>query len=190
MEKEIRSSIGEVLLTDGTISGLGITYGTLSENFMPNVRGGLFETISEGAASGLLDDKEIMILFNHDENLVLARNGVTASLKETENGVEYSFAIPNTSVGKDLEENLKLRNIRRSSFSFLPDKYEIVKRETEHGMINVRIIHKFKRFFDFGPVTFAAYKETTAMARAFKAVNIDESYLLRRKLELFKLKQN
>ncbi len=150
------------------IRGLGIVYNSLSENFAPWMEGGLYETIEPEASRGLLDDEDIMILFNHDANLVLARNKNTAVLTDSAEGVWYDYETPNTTVGNDLRVNIELKNVRKSSFAFMPKEIRKETRTVEGlGKINVRRITKFARFFDFSPVTYPAYNETEVMARAF-----------------------
>ncbi len=165
---EVRAS-GE---KNRTVEGLGIVYNSLSENFAPWMEGGLYEVIEPGAARGLLDDEDIMILFNHDANQVLARNKNTAILTDTDAGVTYRYETPNTTVGNDLLENLQLKNIRKSSFAFTPaDKGVRMERGIEWanmGKINLRRITKFERLHDFSPVTYPAYNKTEALARGYQ----------------------
>lgn len=152
-----------------TVKGLGIVYNSLSENFAPWMEGGLYEMIDPGAARGLLDDEDIMILFNHDPSLVLARNKNTATLTETDQGVTYEYETPDTTVGNDLRTNIALKNVRKSSFAFIPDVIVKEKRTVETlGEINVRRITKFKRLFDFSAVTYPAYNNTDVVARAYQ----------------------
>lgn len=157
-----------------TVEGLGIVYNSLSENFAPWMDGGLYEVIEPESARGLLDDEDIMILFNHDTNLVLARNKGTAELIDTPEGVRYRYNTPNTTVGNDLYENLTLTNVRKSSFAFLPaEKGVKMERGIEwdgKGKINLRRIVKFERLFDFSPVTYPAYNKTEALARGYQQV--------------------
>ncbi len=154
------------------VEGLGIVYNSLSENFAPWMDGGLYEVIEPEAARGLLDDEDIMILFNHSENLVLARNKATAKLVDTDKGVRYSYESPNTTVGNDLLENLRLKNVRKSSFAFtVGDKGVRMERNIQWGdmgKINLRRIVKFERLYDMSPVTRPAYNKTEALARSFQ----------------------
>ncbi len=184
------------------VEGLGIVYNSLSENFWPGMDGGLYEVIEPGASRGLIDDEDIMILFNHDPNLVLARNKNTATLEETDKGVVYRYDSPDTSVANDLLTNLRLKNVRKSSFAFLPKevKNERMVEWPNMGRINIRRIVKFERLFDMSPVTYPAYNDTAVMARAFKGVTDEEvrameeqkRSLKRRQMEheLFKIKNS
>jgi uncharacterized protein len=181
------------------IEGLGIIYNSLSENFAPWQDGGLYEVIEPGAARGLLDDEDIMILFNHSPDLVLARNKVTAELREADNGVYYAYDTPNTTVGNDLLENVRLENVRKSSFAFIQKEVRMERNVqwADMGKINLRRIVKFERLFDFSPVTYPAYNQTEVMARAYtqefqNQENQAKAYLIevqQKKHELFKLKK-
>lgn len=142
------------------VEGLGIVYNKLSEDL-----GGFREIIEPGAARGLLDNPEIMILFNHNPNLVLARNTETATLTESDAGVTYRYNSPDTTIAKDLLENLRLKNIRKSSFSFLVKEDRAEKRTIDGEKVLVRVISQFKEFFDFAPVTYPGYKDTSAYKR-------------------------
>lgn len=174
--------------TSRKVEGMGIVYNSLSKNFAPWDTNGYYEIIEPGAARGLLDDDEIMILFNHEDNLVLARNKATAQLVESDAGVRYSFDAPNTSVGNDLLENLKLTNIRKSSFAFTAAEAVTERRKWEGiGEINLRRIIKFKRLFDFSPVTRPAYKDTTVGKRGLELFVPEFVPSIRRSHEVFKL---
>lgn len=161
--------------TDRFIRGRGIVYNSLSENFAPWKEGGLYEVIERGAATGLLDDEDIMVLFNHDASQVLARNKNTAKLTETPEGVYYEFEAPDTTTGNDVMTNVRLKNVRKSSFAFLP-KDVVMERMVEYpnmGRINIRRITKFDRLFDMSVVTSPAYNDTEVMARSIFAA-LDE----------------
>jgi len=153
------------------IVGRGIVYNSLSENFAPWHEGGLYEVIERGSADGLLDDDGIMVLLNHEASLVLARNKKTARLEERTDGVYYIFDAPDTTTGNDTLINVRLGNIRKSSFAFLPKdvKMERMVDYGNMGKINIRRITKFERLFDMSPVTYPAYDDTEVMARSIFA---------------------
>lgn len=199
-ERRFLNNLPELRATETesrAIEGLGIVYNSLSQNFAPWLDGGLYEVIEPGAARGLLDNEDIMILFNHDPNLVLARNKNTATLTETDAGVTYRYNTPNTSVGNDLLENVRLQNVRKSSFAFIPKdvRNERAVEWPNMGKINLRRIVKFDQLFDFSPVTYPAYNNTDVALRGFKSLIETEEQaakahlveLIKRKHELFKL---
>lgn len=183
-----------------TVEGLGVVYNSLSENFAPWMDGGLYEVVMPEASRGLLDDEDIMILFNHDPNLILARNKGTAILTDTDQGVRYTYETPDTTVANDLLINLRLKNVRKSSFAFIPKDVRMERSIDwpNMGKINVRRIVKFERFFDMSPVTYPAYNKTEALARNYQSeldamVTEEQTRANKRKQmehELFKIKNS
>ena len=135
-----------------TIEGYAIVFNKDSENL-----GGFIERIDPKAVEGRLND-DVVALLNHDQNFVLARNGVTMDLELDEYGLKYRFDAPNTSAGNDLLENVRLGNIRKSSFAFTVDQDEWDLRDSEP---DVRTIKRIKRLYDVSPVTYPAYPDTT-----------------------------
>jgi len=65
------------------------------------------------------DMKDVVALFNHDMNMVLARTSSgTLKLNVTGNAMEYEFEAPNTTLGNDLLELVKRVDVSQSSFAF------------------------------------------------------------------------
>ena len=143
------------------IEGYAIVFNKDSENL-----GGFIERILPEAVDGRLND-DVVALLNHDSNFVLARNGGTMELTADENGVKYRFEAPNTTAGNDLLENVRLGNIRKSSFAFTisegGDNWE-----TRTDGPDIRTISKIKRLYDVSPVTYPAYPDTSVAQRSFK----------------------
>lgn len=153
------------------------------------------EEIARGAFDDVLND-DVRVLFNHDPNLVLARssNGKgTAQLFINENGdLGYRFKIPNTTVGNDLAENLRLGNVSQSSFAFTVKDQEV--RRGTNGEPDVRVITKVERLYDVSPVTYPAYQDTSVGRRAMDKVKEEEPKedklkVYKRKLQVLKLKK-
>lgn len=125
------------------------------------------ERIAPGAFEGRLKD-DVVALFNHDPNYPLARTTAKGpgalELFINDNGdLGYRFeANVNTTVGKDLLENIRTGVISKSSFAFTIDEDEWSKgKETD-----VRTIKKIKRLYDVSPVTYPAYNDTAVAARS------------------------
>lgn len=143
------------------IDGLGIVYNSLSENL-----GGFREMVMPGAADGLLDDPDIWGLFNHNPDLVLGRTGAdTMRLVDTDDGVRYEIDGSDISYANDLRVSLQRGDVTRSSFAFRIAHRgdEWIDDEETGGLI--RKVHQFSRFYDFSPVTYAAYADTDAGER-------------------------
>lgn len=161
--------------------------------------GSFIERIAPGAFDEVLKD-DAVALFNHDPNLVLARNGKTMVLTQDDKGLRYQFEAPNTTAGNDLIENLRNGNISQSSFGFTVAGEEWTCSE-DRSKPSVRTITKIKRLYDVSPVTYPAYPDTSVGLRNFeslkkeyeekKAKENERSYkmeLIKRELEIFKLK--
>lgn len=174
-----------------TVEGYAAVFNSDSEMMYGNV----IERIMPGAFDSVIDDNAVA-LFNHDPNLILARNKVNMTIKQDEKGLYYRFEAPNTTAGNDLLENLRNGNVQTSSFAFViaDEKWTY---SDDRSKPSIREITKIKRLYDVSPVTYPAYPDTSVAQRNFAGV-IEEkeretkSYLvdiIKRKHELFKLKQ-
>ena len=138
------------------VTGYAAVFGQLSRTI-----GWFREKIDPKAFEGRLQD-DVVALFNHDMNLVLARtisNTLTLSVDET--GLKYEFNAPDTTAGRDLLVSLKRGDVKHSSFSFTvaEDNWE----EDEDGN-EIRTILKVKRLYDVSPVVQPAYPQTSVDA--------------------------
>lgn len=117
------------------------------------------ETIAPGAFDGA-DMSDVVALFNHDDEKLLARtkDGTgTLTLKVDDKGLFFEFEAPNTTVGNDVLENIKLQNIRGCSFAFTVKEQNI--EDFEDGTC-LRTILKIGKLYDVGPVVNPAYEDT------------------------------
>lgn len=105
------------------------------------------------------DMSDVVLNFNHDNNLVLARttNG-SLNLSIEEDGLHQTATIVDTSTGRDVLTLLQEGLISKMSFAFFvgEDKWD-VDGEKEH-----RTITKIDRLVDVSLVTFPAYNQTSA----------------------------
>ena len=107
---EIRSN------ADGsrTISGYAVTWQDLSQDL-----GGFKEKVQKGAFTQSLRDRDVMILYGHDQNQILGRvSSGTLTLAEDERGLKFSCKLPNTSTANDLVELMSRQDVRSMSFGF------------------------------------------------------------------------
>lgn len=136
-------------------------------NSMSEEMWGFTEVIDPGAFDNT-DMSDVRALFNHDNNLLLARTASgTLDLQLDENGLKYEFVIPQTSYGKDLIELMKRGDVTQSSFGFTiasGGEYWV----EESGKLPVRHITKIDRLFDVSPVTYPAYVNTTVAVRSLE----------------------
>ena len=150
----------EVRLADEgrTVEGYAAVFG------QPTMIGSVEEVVAHGAFDDRLHD-DVVALFNHDQNMPLARsyNGQgTLELKVDEHGLFYSFKLGNQSYAKDLAESIKRGDVRGSSFGFIvrEDDYE----KKEDGSYR-RTIKRVARIADISPVVSPAYPQTSVKMR-------------------------
>jgi HK97 family phage prohead protease len=111
------------------------------------------------------DISDVVALFNHDANMVLARTkSGTLKLNLTNNALEYSFEAPNTSLGNDLLEMVKRGDVYQSSFAFSVEAEDWQERE---GMKPKRVIRGIKKVYDVSPVTYPANPDTMVAKRSY-----------------------
>lgn len=132
---------------------------------------GFIETIEKNAFDGRLEDN-VILTFNHDQNLILDRNhGGTLKLSTDDKGLRYDATLPNTSTGKDVAELMRRGLLYESSFAFTiaEDGSEWRK----EGDVHKRNITKIERLYDVSIVGVGAYSNTDVALRSleeFKAL--------------------
>jgi HK97 family phage prohead protease len=153
------------------IRGLAAVYGMRSRDL-----GGFVEVIEPGAFDHLIDRRrssaadDVVALWNHDASQLLGRTSAgTLSLWSDARGLWYEVdPIPNTTLGRDLIEHLRLGNIRGSSFAFTVEEKDQRWDRAEDGAA-VRYISKISGLYDVSPVCTPAYGDTTVAVRSFQA---------------------
>ncbi len=135
--------------------------------------GGFREIIAPGAFRDALSKETLdcRCLINHDPNLVLARatkDGGTLKLEETNEGLQYSFDVPDTTYGRDIIISMERGDVSQSSFAFTieSDKWE----STEDG--EVRTITKIRDLWDTSIVTYPAYPDADDLTLAKRSLAI------------------
>ena len=122
------------------------------------------EVISRDAFSDSLND-DVVALFNHDMNMVLARSTGgegTLRMEIDEKGLKYTFRLGNQTYARDLEESITRGDIKGSSFAFTvrEDQYE----RQDNGRY-LRRIEKIGRLIDVSVVSVPAYPQTSVAMR-------------------------
>lgn len=165
MSKEVRiyeMKASEV--KDGNyIYGYAALFNSMSEELY-----GFREIIDPGAFDQT-DISDVRALFNHDNNLLLARTkSGTLDLEIDGNGLRYEFEAPNTSYGKDLVELMKRGDVTQSSFGFtIASDGEYW--EVRDGEMPIRHITRVQKLYDVSPVTYPAYPDTSVAVRSLEA---------------------
>jgi HK97 family phage prohead protease len=137
----------------------------------------------ERIPAGLLDehvgeDREILGLRDHDENLFLGRrSSKTLRTQITSRGLEYEIQTPNTQEGRDTLELIHRRDISGSSFSMLRAKARLSYEKRSSGSVYIRTITRMDAIHDLGPVLYPAYTGTSANigARSCGLTNLKRS---------------
>jgi HK97 family phage prohead protease len=137
---------------------------------------GWYEEVMDTEALKNADMNDVVALFNHDQNMVLARTSSgTLKLNVTGNAMEYEFEAPNTTLGNDLLEMVRRGDVYQSSFAFTVDKENW---EENTGYKPKRIIRSIKKVYDVSPVTYPANPDTMVAKRSYEATKeIDEDLL-------------
>jgi phage head maturation protease len=185
-------------LEDGTtaeyISGRGIVFNSWSKPLTMELKSGqriqFVERIEKRAIDGVdLSQVESMV----DHKILLGkRSKGTMEIDITDQSVNYSVKIPNTTVGNDAKENIRNGNLEGSSFQFGlasgGDSWD--KSVTPYQ----RTISKFSFVSEMGPVSRPAYGDTTAALRSLEDFEKEQTpkidyNAISRKLKLHKLKE-
>jgi HK97 family phage prohead protease len=148
------------------IQGYGAVFGEWSLDL-----GGFREMIEPGAFTKTLQEADIRSLWNHNADYILGRNkSGSLRLYQDERGLGYDVVPPDAQWARDLMVSIKRGDVSQASFGFetLRDKWD----QDEDGNVTRQLLEV--KLFDVGPVTFAAYPQTSAEARS-KAQELQQS---------------
>ncbi len=184
---EIRSVETSFDSKDNVIEGYAIRFNTVSEILYDKEKRRFFREIidREAITQELIDNSDIKFLFNHDKERLLARrNRGTGSLhvEVREDGVFFSFEIPNTSIGGDLKEMIKRGEVTTCSFAFTDG--DNIEWDFSNREIPTRVVKSIRGLFDLSAVFDAAYSQTEISCRSLdemmeaqtKQDELDESW--------------
>jgi len=192
--KEIRSlntfevrQVGEGDERQTHIQGYALTFDTISEDL------GFKETIREGALSNC-DLSDVVLNFNHDSNMILARNikneGV-GSLKLTidDKGLFFDAIPTDTSYSRDLISNMESGIVGKCSFAFCIDWSDNSAQswDWDDGTrgYDFRTINKIAKINDCSIVVNPAYESTSSTI--YKRSKDEHNAELQKQQELRKL---
>jgi HK97 family phage prohead protease len=124
---------------------------------------GFREIIRKGAAKKALEKSDEYVLWNHeaDQPMAAKRNG-TLEATEDDNGVFIKAEVSKTFWGRNAYEAIQNGVVDKMSFAFSVAKDEFTFTE---GM-DTREILEFDELYDYSPVTYPAYKDTSVIARS------------------------
>ena len=142
---------------ENTVEGVAVVFNQEAD------MGWFDEVIDEHALDGA-DLSDVVLNFNHDNNLLLAgtRNG-SLTLDLRNDGLYQTSKIINTTQGRDVMKLVDSGLISKMSFAFT------IARDgeewSERNGKEFRRITKIDRLYDVSLVTFPAYPQTSAWAR-------------------------
>lgn len=157
--REVRAETGQ----DGKtmIRGYAAVFNTLSEDL-----GGFREQIQPGAFNEAVGSSDVRALVNHDPNIVLGRNKAgTLTMREDAAGLYVEVSPPDTQAARDLLTSMQRGDINQMSFAFTVAKEDQAWTRDGTGPW-LRTIKRVSRLYDVSVVTYPAYQQTTAAARA------------------------
>src|SRR5579863_6629646 len=100
------------------IEGQAAPFNSLSQDL-----GGFREVIKPGAFDRSLKDKaDVVGLVNHNPDQMFGRSGKNMTLSCDKNGLRFKAEVPNTQVGNDLHENVRMGLLEKCSFGFVARK--------------------------------------------------------------------
>lgn len=145
------------------ISGKAISFDTESNDI------GFIEILHRGCITQeLIDSSNIVFLYNHDYNQVIARANKgkgTLNIDLRDDGVYFDLDVPQTTMGNDLLENIRLGNITQCSFGFRYANEEGAYKDEKINDVWYRNVYKIGQLFDLSAVTYPAYDDTYVNAR-------------------------
>jgi HK97 family phage prohead protease len=150
-----------VSATVRTIQGHASTFDQQAEiggQFLEIVRPGAFKR-------SLKENRDVLLLFNHDANRLLARtaNG-SLKLREDSVGLAFSAALPDTTLAGDVLELVKRQTLAGCSFSFIAKRESWGEIKDETGKARPLRELLDVDLFDCSVVTTPAYSATDVSA--------------------------
>ena len=154
------------------VEGYAIVFNQPSRRLFDKASKKVFtETIDPRAITkAFLDEQDIKVLFNHSNDMLLARSTFgygTLSYEIDDYGVKYRFEMPNTTTGNDVLEMIRRGDVFGCSFAFSYAK-EGIRDEKKNGE-NYRTVIKMASVDDFSIVVDPAYMGTYVCTREFCA---------------------
>jgi len=144
------------------ITGYAAVFNQLSDDL-----GGFREKIKRGFFKDVLDN-DVRALFNHDDNMVLARTkNNTLKLEEDNKGLKVEIIPNDTTYANDLVKLVRRGDVDQMSFQWVTEKDEWDSSDLNNV---VRTLVKAQSLWDVSPVTFPAYPQTKVDVRTSRQV--------------------
>jgi len=141
------------------------------------VAGFFREVIAPGAFTDAIGRDDVRALYNHDPNYVLGRTAAgTLRLAEDATGLRYEIDPPATQWAADVLVTVGRGDVSGSSFGFEVNTDAWEYPPASSGQLPLRTIRAVT-LYDVSAVTYPAYAETTAEARAKAAPPVSAAVL-------------
>lgn len=121
------------------------------------------EVIRPGAFKAAIERDDVRALFNHDASYVLGRSTArTLFLDEDNKGLPVTIVPPDTTWARDLITSMQRGDVNQMSFAFSVDAQTWNNESRDKPLRELRDV----TLYDVSVVTYPAYPETSAQARA------------------------
>ncbi len=145
------------------LSGYAVRYDEPTDLYdSPTYR--VTEVIRPGARrNAVAEGQDVRFLVDHNSSLLLGRTkSGTLTLRDDPEGLYFEVTLPDTSVARDLAENIRLGNINQCSFAFRSrDGGEKSTTRTEGPKTIVEVEIADVDLYDVSAVTYPAYQTTS-----------------------------
>lgn len=147
-------------LADGSrqVSGYAIVFNSPSTDL-----GGFTEVCDPGMLTRALKaNPDILLLRDHDQTLLLGRTTAgTLGLSVDSTGLKFKAKLPQTAIGEDTAENVRLRNLTGCSFGFIAVEDSWIQQGTQvvRRLLDVDL-------FEISITSFPAYSATSVDTRS------------------------
>ena len=154
---------------DITMTGYAAVFDSWSAE-LHTFAGSFKERIDKGAFRNVLDhDPDVRLLFNHNEDMPLARTkSGTLELTEDDKGLRVAARMAPTSYANDLRVAMERGDVDQMSFAFtVADKGDTWNDSNPDEI--TRTITEIGQLYDVSVVTYPAYPDTEAAVREIRA---------------------
>lgn len=127
--------------------------------------GGQFEEVVSRSAFEEVDMTNVFALYNHDWNQPLAKTGRGLSLSTDEVGLRFEVDLPDTTLGRDLQELVRTGIIEGMSFGFTIAEDEWEQRDG----LPLRTINRIDQLLEITVTPIPAYPTTEVGLRSLEA---------------------
>lgn len=135
-------------------------------NSPANIGGSFIETIAPGSFTKTLREDDQIMLRDHKSELLLGRRSAgTLSLTQDKTGVAFEVTLPDTALGQDTYENVRLGNLKGCSFGFFVRDDEW----SQDGLGNLTRIIKDIQCFEVTLTAMPAYESTSVDLRSVRS---------------------